>query len=154
MGADLATLSLAETMELSLALGDKIDVLWNVFITVHFGIFTLYYFISRAEFELFLLEKLVCSISYTVFLFLNGNALRVSYMLLEGIDRHIVKILQTYKADHFAFKQIYIDLDFTTRPTLILITHFSLFVSINFAIYLSRYIIQRRKHLGSPLLYN
>ena len=70
-------MNLADIVVSIIAVGDKIDVLWNIFIAVHFGMFTLYYVTFCGSYVLAWFDRIVTSISYAVFLYLNGNALSV-----------------------------------------------------------------------------
>ena len=62
-------MSVADTLSAFLDIGNKIDVLWNIFIAVHFGIFSLYYFITRQHGRLNAYEKIVCGAAYYILFF-------------------------------------------------------------------------------------
>lgn len=125
-----SVMSVADTLAASIAIGNKIDVLWNIFIAVHFGIFTLYHFVTRKKFNLTYYERAVFVIAYSFFLFLNGNALRTSYRLLYEIDEFLQMLLASPENTSITFAVYYNSIDYSARPILVVFTHLSAFTSV------------------------
>jgi hypothetical protein len=131
-----------DVLSASIAIGSKVDVLWNIFIGIHFAIFTLYHLITRRGFNMSVHERLVCGLSYSVFIFLNGNALRSSYQLLAAIDMYLQRLLSLPENSEITFGTYYQTIDYSTRPTLVLVTHSLAFLAVMLGVLL------RHRRLG------
>jgi hypothetical protein len=123
-------LNLGEMLTSAIAIGDKIDVLWNVFVTVHFGIFTLYYLITRLGFKLRIYERVVSITAYSVFLFLNGSALKASYQFLEALNSGIKELLQATSPPVLPLARFYETLNYSSRPSMVIVIHLAMFLAI------------------------
>lgn len=71
-------------VETWIAVGNKIDVLWNMFIAIHFAVFGFIFTITHNR-SLRIHEKLVAMVAYSIFLYINFNALLSSYEFLQAL---------------------------------------------------------------------
>ena len=136
-------MSVAELLTASISIGNKIDVLWNIFIAVHLAIFTLYHFVTRGGILLTRSEKILAGSSYFVFLLLNGNALNSSYTLLSEIDIYLQYVLSLPENAAIFFRYYYLTLDYSLRPGVVIATHVFAFAVVMFGVVFRQKWLQR-----------
>lgn len=103
-----------------LGAGEKVDTLWNMFITVHMAIFGFYLLNKR---KLGWPEVAVAFVGYLGFAWINANALIYAYDLLGGF--YAQYRIQYGNPDRFA-KMLYsalIDREFANRTTVVWSVH-------------------------------
>ena len=112
--------------------GEKIDTLWNMFITVHMAIFG-FYLLNRRQ--LGWSEVVVAFIGYLGFAWINANALIYTYELLNGYHAQFrIQYDGTGKLAKTLYAGI-IEKDFSNRATIVWSVHSAATVIVAVALY-------------------
>lgn len=99
----------------------KLDTLWQIFILLHFGIFTLL-LIHQAV--LSRIGQLAATVAYGLVMFINFSALSGTYKILDALHQQFRKDFGA-SAGKFvpALQESFVNADLSTRPSLLLVTH-------------------------------
>lgn len=128
----------------------QIDFLWQFFVTVHIAIFALLFIYDEAVENLNFLARALAIAGIAIFDWINGNALKNSYLLLDAAQNQYQSyyglLAKRFEPD---FYQYFVLADFSDRPGMVNITHGLAFVVVILALLSSRFIQSRRRHLRS-----
>lgn len=119
-----------------IGVGNKIDVLWNIFIAAHFAILALYYVLSRGDYYLTLTEKIALVLAYSIFLYLNGAALISSYEFFNALNFEAKALLVTLSKDLVYLNKYVTRLDLSNRPIVVVVVHSFAFLLVTLRIFI------------------
>ncbi|MDX2265350.1 MAG: hypothetical protein NW215_10305 [Hyphomicrobiales bacterium] len=98
----------------------KLDVLWQLFIGLHFGVFAL---LLIHKLTLTLPGRAVALAGYLMFLGINFNALAGTYTVLHAAHDQFRKDYGRAAAYAPTFKRSFVDADLSDRPQVLMFTH-------------------------------
>lgn len=116
-------LSESTLIEAIMSTRNQVDVLWQVFITVHIALFALLFIYSEAVDKMRFLARVLAVMGIAMFDWINGKALTNTYLLLDAmLDQYRVLYGQVERFqpkfyEHFVLAQ------YSDRPDMVLIVH-------------------------------
>jgi hypothetical protein len=84
-----------EITTLFIAVGDGIDGLWNMFLTLHAAAFGTIFYLSTTPARETILVRLCGTLLYSFFVFINGRAMLDSYKLIVALNEDLTNMLTT-----------------------------------------------------------
>jgi hypothetical protein len=141
----------AALIDMILHTRSQVDFLWQFFVTVHIAIFALLFIYDDAVENLNFLARALAIAGIAIFDWINGNALKNSYLLLDAAqDQYKAWYGAIASRDfHPEFFQYFVEATFADRPGMVNITHGLAFVVVILALLTSRFIQGRQRHLRS-----
>ncbi len=122
----------------------QIDLLWQVFVTVQLALFALIMIYDEAVDSLNRLARTLALIGLGIFSYINGSALKNAYDLLAAL--HV-----QYKLDygqpgrfHDGLLKAFVNVDFSGRETMILLTHGLAFTVVALALIVPSFVQHRQ----------
>ena len=108
-------------LESIIAIGDKIDTLWNMFIGIHIAILG-YFYVSKELPSPY--HKFVGSIAYLLFSIINLNALNSTYRFLGAmVDEYKMRYIETTEVTGPHLKNILLNMDYSNRYIVVYSIH-------------------------------
>lgn len=130
-------------IEMILHARSQIDFLWQFFITVHIAIFALLFIYSEAVESLNFLARTLAIAGIALFDWINGNALKGAYNLLDAAHdqyRTIYGAAERFQPDFF---HNFVQATFADRPMMVNVTHGMAFAVVILALLSIRFIRDR-----------
>lgn len=122
----------------------QIDFLWQFFVTVQIALFALIFIYDEAVDSLNALARVLGMIGIGIFSYINGNALRGAYELINALH-------QQYRLDYGrpgrlipALQQSFVDVDYGGRAEMIMMTHGLAFAVVALSLVFPAFIQHRR----------
>lgn len=119
----------------------KLDTLWQIFIALHFGVFTLL-LLHRSKAGLRGAGKVVALVGYIVMLGINFGALSGTYQNLDGLQQQFRKDFATPSTKFVpALRRSFIEADFSNRQSLLYGTHGGALIIVMLVIFGARFLV-------------
>lgn len=123
----------------------QIDFLWQFFVTVQLAVFALIFIYDEAVDSLNALARTLAMVGLGLFSYINGNALRSSYELLNAVHgqyRH-----DYGQADRFiaSMQHAFLNVDYVNRDQMIMMTHGLAFAVVAMALLFPTFVQHRRQ---------
>lgn len=127
-------MSIDNLMAAILAMRSQVDFIWQFFVTVHIALFALLLIYDDAVEALNVVARAFAIVGVAVFDWVNGHALRQSYLLLDAFHEQLR--LQYGQVDKYvpALYERFVLASFIDRPSLIYLTHSMAFTVVVMAI--------------------
>ena len=121
----------------------QIDFLWQFFVSVHIAIFALLLLYDHAVEGLNTIAKSFAVGGIAAFEWINGNALTGAYLLLDAtLEQYRMSFGQADRF-HYSFYENFVLASYSSRPSMVLMTHSSALVIVILA-FVSRRFIQNK----------
>ncbi|MCB1519897.1 MAG: hypothetical protein KDJ37_04895 [Hyphomicrobiaceae bacterium] len=101
----------------------QIDVLWQVFITVHIALFALLFIYSTAVDKMNALARVFAVAGISLFDWINGKALTSTYLLLDAMQDQYRTLYGQVERFQPKFYEHFVLAQYADRPDMVLITH-------------------------------
>ena len=117
-----------------MAMRSQVDFIWQFFVTVHIALFALLLIYDEAVEALNAVARAFAIVGVAVFDWVNGHALRQSYLLLDAFHEQFRS--QFGQVDKYvpALYERFVLASYIDRPTLIYLTHSMAFTVVVMAI--------------------
>jgi hypothetical protein len=113
-------MDVAQSLEVWVSSGTKIDNLWSMYIVVHLGLFWFFFLVHR---PLLISERILAIFAYICFIYINGNALINSYAFLEALRSDLATRFAREFVQAPATLNILSNVSYDSREGMIAITH-------------------------------
>ncbi len=120
--------------------GSQIDNQWSMFIVVHLGLFWFFFLVHR---PLLVIERAIALFAYGAFIFINGNALKNTYALLEAMRSDLVTQFSSELAHTPKMATVLASVDYGDRADLITMTHGGAFLGVSVFLIFRNVMIRR-----------
>jgi hypothetical protein len=123
-----------------MAVRSQVDFVWQFFVTVHIAVFAMLFVYDHAVEAMNWVARLFALAGIAMFDWINGNALRINYQLLDALHEQFR--FQFAKPETFAplFYDRFVLSSFVERPRIVMITHTTAFVVVVLALFWRRFI--------------
>jgi len=101
----------------------QVDVLWQVFITVHIALFALLFIYSEAVDKMRFFTRFLAVIGIAMFDWINGKALTNTYLLLDAMLDQYRALYGQVERFQPKFYEYFVLAQFSDRPQMVLIVH-------------------------------
>ncbi len=126
----------------------QLDFLWQFYMTVQIAIFAMVFIYEEAVDNLNILARSLAILGIGIFGWINGNALRGAYRLLDAMH-------QQFRADYGqverfqpSFYQQFVQVDYSDRDLMVMMTHGLSFMVVMLTLVFPRFIQHKRKQHG------
>ena len=127
----------------------QIDFLWQFFVSVQLAVFALLLVYDEAVESMSIIGRFFAAAGIGLFNYINGNALRGTYKLLDAMldqYQHIYGQAERFRPD---FYELFVHANFADRPDLVKITHGTALFVVLIALLSRSFIQTRRKRDGA-----
>jgi len=123
-----------------MAVRSQVDFVWQFFVTVHIAVFAMLFVYDHAVEAMNWVARLFALAGIAMFDWINGNALRINYQLLDALHEQFR--FQFAKPGAFAplFYDRFVLSSFIERPRIVMVTHTTAFVVVVLALFWRRFI--------------
>lgn len=123
----------------------QIDFLWQFFVTVHIAIFALLLIYDHAVEGLNMIARTFAVGGIAAFEWINGKALTGAYILLDSILEQYRLSYGQADRFHYSFYENFVLANYSSRPSMVLMTHSSALVIVLLAFASRRFIQAKEK---------
>ncbi len=123
----------------------QVDFLWQFFITVHIAVFALLFIYNDAVENLNFVARTLSIAGIALFDWINGNALKGSYYLLDSSHDQYRTLYGSAKRFQPDFFQHFVQATFSDRPMMVNVTHGMAFAVVILSLLSIRFIRQRQR---------